>query len=87
MRHHHERWDGKGYPDKLKGAAIPLESRIINISDSFDAMVTRRSYGRTMSVADAIAEFRLGSGTQFDPELVETFIKLLTTHKLKIIRH
>lgn len=85
IKHHHERWDGKGYPDKLKGDAIPVESRIINIADSFDAMVTRRSYGRQMSIKDAIAEFRLGSGTQFDPMLVEAFVKTLQSGEMKII--
>ena len=77
IRHHHERWDGRGYPDRLAGLAIPLGARIVNIADCFDAMVTRRSYGRTFPLVDALRELRRESGRQFDPILARTFIKEL----------
>lgn len=71
---HHERWDGKGYPKGLKGEDIPLFSRIINISDAFEAMTSDRPYRKAMSVMDAVKELRRCTGTQFDPDLVEIFI-------------
>jgi len=80
---HHERWDGKGYPRKLKGNQITLEGRIIAIADAYDAMVSRRSYGRKMTQAAALAEIEAGSGKQFDPELVKVFVKLAQEKKLR----
>ncbi len=77
VRHHHERWDGKGYPDKLSGESIPLEARIVGITDSFDAMTADRPYRRAMSVADATKELEKNAGCQFDPLLVEKFLKIL----------
>ncbi len=77
IQHHHERWDGKGYPSQLKGKRIPLESRIVNITDAYDAMITRRSYGQKMTQDDAITELTTDAGHQFDPELVKLFIKNL----------
>lgn len=75
--HHHERWDGKGYPDGLKGEEIPLESRIICLSDSFDAMTSIRSYRKTpLSTSEALKEIKRCSGTQFDPKVVEAFLSL-----------
>jgi HD-GYP domain-containing protein (c-di-GMP phosphodiesterase class II) len=68
--HHHERYDGTGYPCGLKGEAIPLESRIILIADTFDAMTSDRPYRRRMSTSHALAELEANSGTQFDPNLV-----------------
>ncbi|MGL5615014.1 MAG: HD domain-containing phosphohydrolase [Sarcina sp.] len=75
--HHHEKWDGTGYPMGLKGEEIPLISRIINICDSYDVMVNTRPYKKAMKKEDAIAELRRVSGTQFDPNLVELFIKYI----------
>jgi len=72
--HHHERWDGLGYPKGLKGKEIPLQARIIAIADSFDAMVSERSYKKPMSLENAIKEIEISSGTQFDPELSKIFI-------------
>lgn len=70
--HHHEHWDGSGYPSGLKDVAIPRESRIIAIADAFDAMTASGTGGSRMSTEDALAELRRCSGKQFDPLLVDT---------------
>jgi diguanylate cyclase (GGDEF)-like protein len=75
---HHERWDGKGYPQGLSGIEIPLLSRIVAVVDSFDAMTNDRSYRTAMSKEEAIEEIRKNSGTQFDPEISQLFIKLIS---------
>lgn len=74
---HHEMWDGKGYPNGLKGKEIPIESRIISIADAFDAMTSTRTYRKGMSQKQAIDELRKFSGIQFDHEIVDVFIKLM----------
>ena len=75
--HHHERWDGNGYPAGLKDGEIPLESRIIFLADSFDAMTSVRSYRKTpLSTSEALEEIKRCSGTQFDPEVVKAFLSL-----------
>jgi putative two-component system response regulator len=74
IRHHHERFDGKGYPSRLAGKNIPLASRIMSIADTFDAMTSTRAYRKALPVADAIAEIRRCSGTQFDPDIVPAFL-------------
>lgn len=71
--HHHERWDGEGYPDRLAGEAIPLGARIIAIADAFDAMTSQRSYQRQRSPREAAEELERCAGTQFDPMLVQFF--------------
>ncbi|HTU79372.1 MAG TPA: diguanylate cyclase [Solirubrobacteraceae bacterium] len=78
VRASHERWDGNGYPDGLAGEQIPLGARIITICDSFRAMLDERSYKRAMSLQDALAELRRCAGTQFDPNLVEVFCRLVS---------
>ena len=75
IRQHHERWDGKGYPDGLKGEQIHLCSRIISIADAFDAMTTDRPYHKGMPVTKAVKILQTNRGTQFDPLLVDTFIE------------
>jgi response regulator RpfG family c-di-GMP phosphodiesterase len=72
--HHHERFDGKGYPARLAARTIPLASRIMTIADTFDAMTSTRAYRKALPVADAIAEIRRCSGTQFDPDIVPAFL-------------
>ncbi len=74
---HHERWDGTGYPQELKGEDIPMASRITAIADAYDVMRSGRFYKRTLSKKEAIEEIKKSSGTQFDPKLVEEFIKIL----------
>jgi HD-GYP domain-containing protein (c-di-GMP phosphodiesterase class II) len=76
IRHHHERFDGKGYPDGLAGEDIPLEARILAVVDSFDAMTHERAYRKALSREEAIAELERGAGTQFDPAVVEAFLAL-----------
>jgi len=76
---HHERWDGNGYPQGLKGEEIPLIARIINVADSYDAMTSKRIYGKELSKEEAITEMRSCAGTQFDPELIEIFIEEVLT--------
>jgi response regulator RpfG family c-di-GMP phosphodiesterase len=71
VRHHHERFDGRGYPDGLKGNEIPLESRIILIADTFDAITSDRPYRKSMPTAKALDELEKNAGTQFDPELTK----------------
>jgi response regulator RpfG family c-di-GMP phosphodiesterase len=75
-RHHHERWDGKGYPDGLSGEDIPAVARITHVADVFDVLVHERPYKDSWSVEDAIAEIRKGAGTQFDPSIVDAFENL-----------
>jgi len=74
VRHHHERWDGQGYPAGLGGKAIPLGSRIILISDTVDAMTTDRPYRKRLGVDVVIAELQKCKGTQFDPNIVDAVI-------------
>jgi HD-GYP domain-containing protein (c-di-GMP phosphodiesterase class II) len=77
VRSSHERWDGAGYPDGLRGEEIPLESRIVSACDAFDAMTTTRSYRKGMSVDVAVAELTANSGTQFDPAVVAAVLEVL----------
>jgi cyclic di-GMP phosphodiesterase len=72
--HHHERFDGRGYPYGLRGTDIPLPARIVAVADSFDAMTTNRSYRTAMSAGDAMQRLRDGRGEQWDPEVVEAFL-------------
>ncbi|MCA1591747.1 MAG: HD domain-containing protein [Acidobacteria bacterium] len=73
-QHHHERWDGRGYPHKLGGEDIPLMARIVQVADTYDAMVAQRPYNSPCTHADAIAELRREGGKQFDPRVIEAFL-------------
>ncbi|MEL7567619.1 MAG: diguanylate cyclase [Dehalobacterium sp.] len=75
--HHHERYDGNGYPDGLTGDQIPLGARIITIADSFSAMITPRPYREAMAISQALIEVRKNAGTQFDPIVADTLIKII----------
>ncbi|MGZ3790451.1 MAG: HD-GYP domain-containing protein [Bacteriovorax sp.] len=82
-KYHHERYDGRGYPDGLKGEDIPLFSRIILIADTFDAMTSTRPYRKGLPFEVAFAELREFAGTQFDPYIVEKFISCMTKEQGK----
>jgi HD-GYP domain-containing protein (c-di-GMP phosphodiesterase class II) len=74
-RHHHERWDGTGYPDRLKGEEIPLEARIMALADVYDALISDRVYKKAYSKEKAIEIIKEGSGSQFDPLLASLFVE------------
>jgi len=76
IKHHHERWDGRGYPDKLAGLDIPYSARIIAIADTYDAMTSTRSYRKALSHDIAIDEIKKCAGAQFDPELAKKFVEI-----------
>jgi HD-GYP domain-containing protein (c-di-GMP phosphodiesterase class II) len=80
VRHHHERFDGSGYPDRLKGEDIPISARIISVADSFDAMISVRAYKPTRDQEDAVKELVRCRGSQFDPTCVDAFIDYLKEH-------
>jgi putative nucleotidyltransferase with HDIG domain len=85
VRHHHERFDGRGYPAGLHGEAIPLPARVFAVADTFDAMTSDRPYRRAMSIAAARAEIQRCAGSQFDPAVVEAFLAIPET-ELALIR-
>ncbi|CAH0529784.1 response regulator [Vibrio hippocampi] len=76
---HHERWDGSGYPQGLKGESIPLSARIMAIADVYDALISKRVYQQPITHLQAVEIIKNGAGTQFDPELVEVFLKVAPT--------
>jgi putative nucleotidyltransferase with HDIG domain len=80
VKHHHEKYDGSGYPGKLKGDDIPYLARITAIADSFDAMTSRRTYRDSLPLDTVINEFEKCKGTQFDPEITEVFLDILRNH-------
>jgi HD-GYP domain-containing protein (c-di-GMP phosphodiesterase class II) len=79
IRHHHEWYNGKGYPDGLSGENIPLDARILAVADAYDAMKSDRPYRKALTEEAAIQEFKRGSGTQFEPKIVEVFLEILET--------
>jgi putative two-component system response regulator len=82
-RHHHEWWDGTGYPDGLTGSNIPLVARITAVADVFDALVTRRPYKEPWSLDEAITYLQQKAGVQFDPAIVATFVRLVHQGKVR----
>ncbi len=77
IRHHHERYDGKGYPGGLKGENIPLLARIVSVVDTFDAMTTNRPYRKALTIEESLVEIDRCSGSQFDPDIAAKFIKMV----------
>jgi putative nucleotidyltransferase with HDIG domain len=77
VRHHHESWNGRGYPDGLRGEEIPLSARIVTVADSFDAMTTDRPYRKALSLDEAVHRLEEASGVQFDAGLVKIFVKYI----------
>lgn len=82
VRHHHERWDGRGYPDGIADNAIPLGARIITIADTIDAMTTNRPYRNALPLEVVLSELNRGRGTQFDASLVELTVNSVTVRRL-----
>ena len=78
MRHHHEHWDGTGYPDGLAGEAIPLEARILAVADAYEAMTGKRTHRKRLAAGVGATELEAASGTQFDPAVVEAFLACST---------
>jgi HD-GYP domain-containing protein (c-di-GMP phosphodiesterase class II) len=76
IRHHHERWDGQGYPDRLAADTIPLGAAIVGLADAWDAMTTDRPYHRALDASEAEAELRRHRGTQFAPVVVDAFFRV-----------
>jgi putative nucleotidyltransferase with HDIG domain len=84
VRHHHERWDGRGYPDGLRGDEIPMTARILTLSDCFDAVREHRNYRVAMTREQALEMLKEGSGTVFDPNVVRTFLEHLDEFETEI---
>jgi HD-GYP domain-containing protein (c-di-GMP phosphodiesterase class II) len=85
VRSHHERWDGKGYPDGKRSDELPLYAWIVGAADAFDAMTSDRPYRRGMGLEVALAELERGAGSQFHPDVAQAAIEAAATGKLKII--
>jgi HD-GYP domain-containing protein (c-di-GMP phosphodiesterase class II) len=88
--HHHERWDGEGYPFGLRGTEIPLLARIVLVADAFDAITSHRSYQPALPVDYALGELRTHSGAQFDPDVAVAFVHLVESgavHSQEPVRH
>jgi HD-GYP domain-containing protein (c-di-GMP phosphodiesterase class II) len=79
IRHHHERFDGSGYPDRLKGVAIPFLARIMSVADAYDAMASDRAYRKKLDLGQVVTIIKEGSGAQFDPRVVDAFLNLVET--------
>ena len=84
IMYHHEKYNGSGYPSRLKGGQIPLGARIMSVADAFEAMVYGRPYRQRMDIASAIKEIKRKSGTQFDPKIVEAFLRVIKKFNKKI---
>lgn len=85
VRYHHERWDGSGYPEGLRGDDIPLVARIVSVADGFDAMTTDRPYSSARSLEQARGEIVQGSGSCYDPFIVEAFMRAWDSGRITAI--
>lgn len=85
VRHHHERYDGKGYPEGLKGEDIPLGARILAVADGYDSMITDRPYRKRFSLEETKAELQRNAGTQYDPAIVDAFFKVLDAKAHRLV--
>ena len=83
--HQRERFDGKGYPDKLKGNRIPLGARIISVTSAFEAMTVKRPYKTKKTISKAINEIKKNTGTQFDPKVVDAFLRVINRRHIKSV--
>ncbi len=87
VRHHHERVDGKGYPDGLRGDQITIGAKIVNVADAFDAMTTERPYRAGLTMEQAVAQLEEKAGTQFASEVVEVMVAALKDGTMRVIRN
>jgi hypothetical protein len=87
VSHHHERYDGMGYPDGIQGEEIPIGARILGVVDAFDAMTSDRPYRPALSVEIAVKELQKGSSKQFDPHIIDIFIKLINSGEIDVEEH
>jgi HD-GYP domain-containing protein (c-di-GMP phosphodiesterase class II) len=78
IRHHHERWDGEGYPDRISGDAIPLLARLVHVAEVFDVLTSSNSYRHPVTVPRALEKMHESAGRQFDPEMVNVLQKVVT---------
>jgi HD-GYP domain-containing protein (c-di-GMP phosphodiesterase class II) len=83
VRHHHECWDGRGYPDGIKKDDIPLQSQILCIADAWDAMRSKRTYREPLSYQKALSEIKINRGRQFSPEVTDAFLGFLKKNNSK----
>jgi HD-GYP domain-containing protein (c-di-GMP phosphodiesterase class II) len=84
MKYHHEQWDGNGYPDRLKGVAIPLIARIISVADTFDAMTTNRPYQKAIELDYTLKKIKNNAGIKFDPQVVDALIKAIDNGDINV---
>ncbi len=84
IRHHHERWDGRGYPDGLAGDQIPIEATIVGLADAWDAMTSERPYAPARSLAEALSEVRRGRGSQFAPKVVDALLVIMAARPAEV---
>ena len=87
VRHHHERVDGKGYPDGLRGDEITIGAKIVNVADAFDAMTTERPYRAGLTTDQAVAQLTEKAGTQFAAEVVEVMVRALRDGRISVIKN
>jgi HD-GYP domain-containing protein (c-di-GMP phosphodiesterase class II) len=83
--HHHENFDGTGYPARLKGSEIPIGSRIVSVIDAFDAMVSSRPYRKGLPLEEAIRRLNEASGTQFDPDVIRSFVPIAVSEMPSVL--